>query len=110
MKTTHNTNSQQQIRRTERLKYDWFDYSIATERVRDIRPFSFRKTIPSGCFCIKEVASSVVKCRYYNDTSAIIRCELLGVDSKEYPCLKNTIKVCIEKYTNIINHKLEQLE
>lgn len=92
----------------EQLKweYDWFDYSIATERVRDTRPFMTRKTIPKGCCCIRDV----VKCRYYNDTSAIIRCELLGADSKEYPCLRTAIKICNEPDRNIITHHVEIFE
>lgn len=110
MKTTYNgyTNTPRQ----EKLKweFDWFDYNASTERVRNINPFMRRKIIPTGCCCIREELAYSVKCRYYNDISTIIRCELLGVDSLESPCLKKAIKICNEPERNIIKHEMEKFE
>jgi len=93
-----------------KIKRDWLDYSIATDTVDDIRSFMTRKTIPTGCCCIKDVGTSKVKCRYYNDTLPIVRCELLGVDSKEYGCLKLAVKVCNEPEISIIKPYMEIFE
>lgn len=86
--------------------YDWFDYRIDTDRVRDVRPFMSRKTIPSGCSCIRQDSTKTV-CRFYNNLKSVVRCELLNVDSKEFPCLLNAIKVCLDFKENFIKHEVE---
>jgi hypothetical protein len=92
------------------FEYDWLDYQIATDNVADILSFMNRKTIPTGCCCIKDVGNSKVKCRYYNDTRPIVRCELLNIDSLEYGCLKHAVKVCNEPDINIIEPYVEIFE
>ena len=68
-----------------------------------MRPFMTRKIIPSGCCCIR----GCIICRYYNDTSSIIRCELLGVNSNEYEGLKDAVKVCNDPNIDIIKPHVE---
>jgi len=89
---------------------DWYDYYISTDNVSDIRPFMTRNIIPTGCCCIKDKETYKVKCRYYNDTHEIIRCELLGVDSKEYGELKCAVKVCNDPNISIIKPYMEIFE
>jgi len=110
MKTTYYGYTPTPPQNRIKWEYDWLDYQIATERVRDIRPFMTRKTIPTGCCCIKDAETYRVKCRYYNDLKDIVRCELLGVDSKEHPCLKGAIKICNEPDIDIIKPHVEIFE
>jgi hypothetical protein len=91
----------------DKFEYDWLDYKIANDIVRDIRPFMIRKTIPSGCCCIRDAETHKIKCRYYNDNQPIVRCELLNIDSTEYVCLKHAIKVCNEPHIDIIKPYVE---